>query len=238
VASLWRSVANGIQAFDPKQNSVTVPAHLGSRAAGCLRVGVKDGSMLERVTGLAIAVVGAVGLTAGFMAVPAGAEGYPPAESGIAVGCTTPAPGETVTVTASGFTPGADVTVILDPGPASLGRGAADGEGAFTLDATIPDDTQPGNHTITAAGQSPDGLRSLTARVNVTAEGCEAAGAPTPAPAGGAPAPSSDDSGGGGGLAFTGSGLTMLLLQVALALAAVGGAFMALSKRRRSRATV
>jgi hypothetical protein len=30
----------------------------------------------------------------------------------------------------------------------------------------------------------------------------------------------------------------MLLLQVALALAAIGGAFMALSKRRRARATV
>ena len=183
--------------------------------------------MLKRVTGLAIAVAGAVG----FMAAPAGAGGYPPAENGIAVGCTTPAPGDTVTLTANGFTPGATVTVTLDPGPAALGSGAADGDGAFTLDATIPNDAEAGDHTITASGESADGLLSLTARVTVTAEGCEAPNAPAPggaAPAGG------ESGGGGGGLAFTGSGLTMLLLQVALALTAIGGAFMALSKRRRN----
>jgi hypothetical protein len=184
--------------------------------------------MLKRVTGLAIAVAGVVG----FMVAPAGAEGYPPADSGIAVGCTTPAPGDTVTLTASGFTPGATVTVTLDPGPASLGSGAADGNGAFTLDATIPGDAEAGDHTITASGQSADGLLSLTARVTVTAEGCEAPGAP--APGGAAPAGGESSDGGGDGLAFTGSGLTMLLLQIALALAAVGGVFMALSKRRRS----
>jgi hypothetical protein len=187
--------------------------------------------MLKRVTGLAIAVTGVVG----FMAAPAGAEGYPPAENGISVGCTTPAPGDTVTLTADGFTPGANVTVTLDPGPAALGSGAADADGAFTLDATIPTDAETGDHTITASGESADGLLSLTARVTVTAEGCEAPSAPAPegaAPAGGE---SNDD----GGLPVTGSGLTMLLLQVALALTAVGGAFMALSRRRRhARASV
>jgi hypothetical protein len=188
--------------------------------------------MLKRVTGLAIAVFGVVG----FMAAPAGAGGYPPAENGIGVGCTTPAPGDTVTLTADGFTPGATVTVTLDPGPAALGSGAADADGAFTLDATIPDDAEAGDHTITASGESPDGLLSLTARVTVTAEGCEAPSAPAP----GSAAPSGGESnGGGGGLPVTGSGLTMLLLQVALALTAIGGASMALSKRRRhARASV
>ena len=196
----------------------------GFAGAGCLRVGLKDGTMLKRVSGLAIAVAGVVG----FMATPAGAGGYPPADNGIAVGCTTPAAGDTVNLSANGFTPGANVTVTLDPGPTALGSGPADGTGAFTLDA--------GDHTITASGESADGLLSLTARVTVTADGCEAPSAPAP----GAAAPGGNESsGGGGGLAFTGSGLTMLLLQVALALTAIGGASMALSRRRRhSRASV
>jgi hypothetical protein len=188
--------------------------------------------MLKRVSGLAIAVAGVVG----FMAAPAGAGGYPPADNGIAVGCTTPAAGDTVNLSANGFTPGANVTVTLDPGPTALGSGPADGNGAFTLDATIPADAEAGDHTITASGESADGLLSLTARVTVTADGCEAPSAPAP----GAAAPGGNESsGGGGGLAFTGSGLTMLLLQVALALTAIGGASMALSRRRRhSRASV
>jgi hypothetical protein len=194
---------------------------------------MKDGTMLKRVTGLAIAVTGIVG----FMAAPAGAGGYPPGENGIAVGCTTPAPGDSVALTATGFTPGATVTVTLDPGPAALGSGPADGEGAFTLDATIPDDAAAGDHTITASGESADGLLSLTARVTVTAEGCEEPS--EPAPGGAAPAGGQSSDGDGGGLAFTGSGLTVLLLQIALALAAIGGVFMALSKRRRhARASV
>jgi hypothetical protein len=181
--------------------------------------------MLKRVTGLAIAVVGVVG----FMAAPAGADGYPPAENGIGVSCPTPAPGDTVTVNTHGFSPGAAVTVTIESGPATLGSGAADDNGAFTFDATIPGDIQAGDHTITAAGESADGLLSLTARVTVTPGGC--AGAAPGAPAAGGAAPSG---GGHGGLAFTGSGLTMLLLQIALALTAGGGAFMALSKKRRS----
>jgi hypothetical protein len=133
--------------------------------------------------------------------------------------------------TAHGFTPGAAVTVTIDPGPATLGNGTADGGGALTLDATIPDNAQAGDHTITAAGAATEGTLSLTARVTVTAEGCGAAGAPAP---GGATPPAGESSGGGGnGLPITGSGLTMLLVQVGLALAAVGGVAMALSRRRR-----
>lgn len=185
--------------------------------------------MLKRVTGLAIAVAGVVGIGLVGVAGPAGAEQYPPADNGIAVVCTTPAAGETVGVTARTFTPGAQVSFSIGAGSA-LGTTTANGEGVAQLDVTIPGDAQPGDQTITASGQAPDGVLSVTARVTV-ADGC--AGAPDEGAAPPAAAPSSDDSD-GGGLPVTGSGLTMLLLQIALALAAAGGVFLALSRRRRA----
>lgn len=188
--------------------------------------------MRKRVTGLVISVAGIVGIGLAGSAAPAGAEGYPPAENGIAVTCTTPAPGETVGVTARTFAPGADVTVTIDPGPATLGTAAASGEGVAQLDVTIPNDIQPGDHTITAAGQADDGVLTVTARVTVSPGGC--AGAPSEGATPPAAAPSGDDDSAGGGLAFTGSGITTLLLQIALALAAAGGVFLALSRRRRA----
>jgi hypothetical protein len=188
--------------------------------------------MRKRVTGLVMSIAGVVGLGLAGTAAPAGAEGYPPAENGIAVACTTPAPGETVGVTARSFTPGAEVAVTIDPGPATLGSAAAGGDGAVMLDVAIPNDIQPGNHTITATGQAADGVLTLTARVTVGA-GC--AGAPSEGATPPGAAPSEGDSG-GGALPLTGSGLTTLLLQLALVLAAAGGVFLALSRRRRTHA--
>jgi hypothetical protein len=192
--------------------------------------------MRKRVTGLVVSMAGIVGVGLIGSSAPAGAEQYPPAENGIAVVCPTPAAGETVGVTARTFTPGADVTVTIDPGPTTLGNAAAGGDGAVVLDVTIPEDIQPGDHTITATGQAPDGVLTLTARVTVGAAGSGGcAGAPSEGATPPAAPPSSDDSD-GGSLPFTGSGLTMLLLQIALALAAAGGILLALSRRRRTHA--
>lgn len=187
--------------------------------------------MLKGLTGVVVAVVG----VGGVLAAPAGAQQYPPADNGVSVDCTTPAPGETVTVTARTFLPDAGVTVTLEPETVTLGSGTADGEGVLRFDAAIPADTSPGERTITAAGQSSGGLLSLTARITVVPAGeTGCAGAPGGASAGAAPAaPAGDSSGRGGSLPLTGSGLTLLLLQIALALAAAGGLFLALSAKRR-----
>lgn len=189
--------------------------------------------MLKPITGLAVAAVGVVGV----MVAPAGAQQYPPADNGIAIDCTTPAAGETITVTAHTFQPGADVLVTLDPDAVPLGTGTADGGGAVLLEATIPADAAPGDRTVIAAGDSAEGLLTLTARITVVEgeAGCEQGPAQEPAPSGAAPgggAAPSDDSG-GGALPVTGSGLTVLLLQIGLALAAAGGLFLALASKRR-----
>jgi len=179
--------------------------------------------MLKRVTGLAVAVFGVVGILAG----PAAAQQYPPADNGISVSDTTPTPGQTVTVTARTFSPGADVTLTLGTDPVTLGNGPAGADGVLQTDVTIPQDTTLGEHTITASGQAPDGTLTLTARITVvSADGSDAGGAVV---GGGA---ASDDSS-GGGLPVTGSGLTALLLQIAVALAAAGGLFLARSAKRR-----
>ena len=178
--------------------------------------------MLKRVAALAVASVVAI-------AAPAAAQQYPPADNSITVSDTTPTPGQTITITARTFSPSAPVTVTMAPEAVTLGETPAGSDGVVRLDATIPDDTALGDHTITAAGESPDGLLSLSARITVV----PADGAGDDDAAGGA----GGGGGAGGDLPRTGSDLTMPLLQIGLALAALGGLILALSKRRRRAST-
>lgn len=178
--------------------------------------------MLKRVIALAVVVTGAV---VGGAVAPAAAQQYPPADNSISVSDTTPTPGQSITITARTFSPGAGVTVTLGPDPITLGSGTAGEDGVLRMDATVPTDTSLGEHTVTAAGQAPDGLLSLSARITVVSGDDDEGGA-----AGGG------GSGGGGGdssLPRTGSDLTTLLVQIGLALAAIGGLLLALSRRRR-----
>lgn len=177
--------------------------------------------MLKRVIALAIVVTGTV---VGGAVAPAVAQQYPPADNSIAVSDTTPTPGQTITVTARTFSPGAEVTVTLGPDPITLGRGNAGEDGVLRTEATIPADTALGDHTVTAAGQAPDGQLSLSARITVVS-GEDDDGAAGGGGAGGG--------GGDGSLPRTGSDLTTLLVQIGLALAALGGLLLALSRRRR-----
>ena len=94
---------------------------------------------------------------------------------------TTAAPGDVVTITGSGFTPGAPVTLTLNP---ALGTVTPDGGGAFVLAVTVPP-VSPGAYAIAARQGSATGPVLASAAISVTARasGLAATGA---AEAGGA----------------------------------------------------
>lgn len=179
--------------------------------------------MVKRMAALAGAVA-AVAIAS--MATPAGAQQYPPADNRVTVSAACPEPGDTITVSARTFTPGADVGVTLAPqgGDAvGLGNATADGNGVASLDVAVPDVSR-GPATLTASGDSLDLSASITiCPFDEPAEEDEAA------PFGPAP-----DDQAAGQLPRTGSDLGPL--QLGLALAALGGLLMALAAKRRRRA--
>ena len=70
--------------------------------------------------------------------------------------------GHPVTVTGSGYPPGA--TVIVSLGGTALGTVTTNGRGSFTTSVVIPSSTRPGAYQVTASG----GGLTLTARLVVT----------------------------------------------------------------------
>jgi LPXTG-motif cell wall-anchored protein len=171
--------------------------------------------MVKRMIAVAaLAVVGVGG--------PASAQQYPPAVNTVTVSDTTPCPGDTITVDARTFQPGAPVTVTLVSSSLVL-AGTADANGVVALQVTLPTGTPVGEHTITATGQSPSGPLSLSARITIepSCAGAAAAAAPT--------RPS-------GALPKTGDDSSLQLAKLGLALAAVGGVITAIAVKRRKAA--
>jgi hypothetical protein len=176
--------------------------------------------MVKRLAVLAGVVLGVV--LAGVA--PAGAQQYPPADNRVTVSDACPVPGDTITVTARTFSPGANVAFALAAGgadAAGLGSAAADGSGVASLNVSVPD-VKRGPATLTASGDSLDLAASIT--ICPFEEAAEAA-----APAAFGPAPTDQ-----GQLPRTGSDLEPL--QIGLVLAAFGGLLMALAAKRRRRA--
>jgi hypothetical protein len=62
--------------------------------------------------------------------------------------------GGSVTVTASGFTPGEQVQLVLYSEPVLIGNFSADAAGAVSIAFTLPEDLRPGTHTVRLAGWS------------------------------------------------------------------------------------
>jgi hypothetical protein len=114
------------------------------------------------------------------LAIPAHAQPYPPAKSGLTVSETTLSPGESFTLSGDGADPGATVTFTLKrsssalggsrvvaAGPrlarlvaavrpqaqssVSLGSTTANADGEYSATLTIPSGTQPGVYTLTAS---------------------------------------------------------------------------------------
>lgn len=155
------------------------------------------------------------------LAAPAAAQQYPPAVNSLTISDTTPTPGQTITIEGRTFASGSSVTVTMESDPVTLGSATADDAGVFTLQATIPVDTSLGQHTITAAGQAPDGsplVLSATITV-VQADG-----------AGGAADTDADAS---GALPRTGDDTSLPLAKLGLGLLVVGGLVTAIAAKRR-----
>lgn len=65
----------------------------------------------------------------------------------------TVAPGGTLTVEGTGFTPGEPVVATLHSTPIELGTVTADADGVATLAFTVPADLEPGDHRVELVGQ-------------------------------------------------------------------------------------
>jgi hypothetical protein len=82
---------------------------------------------------------------------------------------TTAAPGDQVTLTVSGLTPGVEYEAVLHSASALLGTGVANGSGVLRLTVTIPAGTPAGAHTITIAATSDPNTILASAGFTVTA---------------------------------------------------------------------
>lgn len=79
---------------------------------------------------------------------------------------TNPAPGESIEISGTGFTPGETVRLELHSTPVVLGTVVADSDGNFRVKVKIPASTPSGAHTIYAIGQTSG--KTVTAAVTVT----------------------------------------------------------------------
>jgi beta-glucosidase len=77
------------------------------------------------------------------------------------------APGDSTTVTGSGFPAGQPVLIRLFSEPVTVGTTTTDGAGSFRLVVTIPVDTPPGVHTLVATG--PGGVPRADTSITVSA---------------------------------------------------------------------
>jgi len=159
-----------------------------------------------------MAVVGLM-MASAVLATPAVAQQYPPEADLVTVTDTSLVSGQTFTVSARTFLEGAPVSFVFTSDPVALGSVTADASGVATLTARVPSSASPGQHTITASGNSATG--PLVVSVTVTVSG---AAADTPAET----------------LALTGaSDGTLMAARVAVVVLALGGVFLLVARRRR-----
>jgi chondroitin AC lyase len=129
----------------------------------------------------------------------------------------TPVVGGKITVLGVAFDPGTVVTVELHSDPVELGTVTVDGTGAFSLTATIPADTDPGEHEIVVLG---GGVELATFALTISPAASDGGPGTTPA---------DDDplAGTGTDPVAMGTGLALALLLL------VGGAAAVMLRRRR-----
>ena len=152
-----------------------------------------------------------VALLVGLVATPASAQQYPPEKPTCGVSDTTISPGDQVTVSGKHWRPGSRVTFTLQPEGRSLGSTTVGQNGKFSAVVTIPDDIEPGAHTIVCSGIDRRGDPVVLA-ITVQILGVV----------------------GGGGAAFTGTVLNVPLWIVLIAaLLAAGMVAVAIGRRRR-----
>ncbi len=101
----------------------------------------------------------------------------PPTVTGTTNGTATA--GSQLTVSGSGFAPGATVTITLHSDLVVLGTTTADVHGEYSLTVIVPAGTEPGSHQIVATGIGPSGgqtfsLTSLTIAASVAPTAADA----------------------------------------------------------------
>lgn len=159
-------------------------------------------------------------LAACSLAAAAGAADYPVNGGGLGVSqngspTTTVAPGSTVTLSGSGFAPGASIQITIASTPRLLATVTADGSGSFTATVTIPSGLEPGTHTLSATGASASGgTVVLTQQITLGSS-------------------TSGSNGSSGAMAFTG-GNAAALAGVAVVVFGVGFLFVMVTRRRRA----
>jgi len=90
----------------------------------------------------------------------------------VVIGTATARPGDTITVTGTGFTPSGQVEIVLHSDPVHLLTLTADGSGAFVATVTISAGTPAGAHTIEAT----DAAVTITATATLTVTALAATG--------------------------------------------------------------
>jgi LPXTG-motif cell wall-anchored protein len=143
----------------------------------------------------------------------AGAQEYPPAACTVGTSQVSVAPGQTITVSISGFAASTPVNLSLDG--QALGSLTTDSSGAGSATVTIPNNVSAGTHTLSASGKSTVG-GDCDPSTTVTVTGA-AAGAGRAAPT--------------GRLAVTGSD-SLPLLWIGVAVLTVGAALVIGARRR------
>ncbi len=155
----------------------------------------------------ALAVAPVVALSTG-----AGAQAYPPSACTVGTSQVDVTPGQTITISISGFAPSTQVNLALDG--QAIGSLTTDGSGSGSGSFTVPSNLSPGTHTLSASGDSGVGGTcdpSTTLTVAGAAAGARAAG--------------------GGALAFTGSD-TLPFVWIGLAALTIGAALVIAVRRR------
>jgi hypothetical protein len=167
---------------------------------------------LRAMIALAAAMLGAALFAPAMQA----AQAYPPktCPGMLSVSTTHPLAGETITVTGTGFTPGARVHLVLDTKAHDLGTFTANAHGNFTAQVTLPNGVF-GRHFVIAASGAPHIGQCPADPIQIHGPGSKSTGP------GGPP----------GGTSFTGTDLLLILL-VAGALLTAGVAFARGGKRR------
>lgn len=131
------------------------------------------------------------------------------------------APGQTQVATGRGFVPGEDVAFVLNSDPVDLGTVVADATGTVVLSFTVPTDTVPGTHTVSASGQRGTARTTFAVVVSPTGPGTTT----EPGEGGG--------SGQTGGLVSTGARIG-IWITLAIASATIGATLLLVIRRRPS----
>jgi len=152
---------------------------------------------------------------------PAAAQ-YPPVpEDGVEISDATLVPGEEFTVSGSGWEPGSTVDFTLFSTPADLGSAEVADDTAFSTTLEIPEDVEPGTHTLETAGTSDEGdPRTVELTVEVLAAGSDVDGVQEAS-----------------NLASTGANLTVGV-GLGIALLVAGALTLVVSRRRRARVLI